>query len=82
MPLSSQFFQSLSENNGIRYRKRVGRGGRIFIDRAGYRQSQYGGKTKPGVSTAISDENFNKYRFDSDEVDQESDMEVDEMDDR
>lgn len=72
----------MSENNGIRYRKRIGRGGRIFIDRAGYRQSQSGGKTKPRASTTASDEIFNKYRFDSDVIDQESDMEIDEMDDR
>jgi hypothetical protein len=79
MKLSSQFFQPLSENNSIRYRKRIGRGGRIFIDRAGYRQSQSGGKTKPGISM---DESYNKYRFDSDASDQESDMEVDEMQDK
>ncbi|KAI9487265.1 MAG: enhancer of polycomb-like-domain-containing protein [Benjaminiella poitrasii] len=76
IPLPTQFFQPLS--NGIRYRKRIGRGGRIFIDRTGYkRPSTTFGKTKPGANNQPID----KYMFDSDSNNEESDVEIDEMDD-
>ncbi|CEI89091.1 hypothetical protein RMCBS344292_03461 [Rhizopus microsporus] len=68
--LQSQFYQALSNQNPIRYRKRIGRGGRLFIDRVGYRH----------VSSPSA---FDKYRFDqSDEEEDDDPMEVDEMDDR
>lgn len=77
MKLSCQFFQPLSSN--IRYRKRIGRGGRIFIDRAGYKKPTTG-KTKPG--TDYQGNAIKRYDFDSDSSQQDSDIEVDEMDDR
>lgn len=80
MKLSSQFFQSLSSN--IRYRKRMGRGGRIFIDRTGYeRPTSTSGKTKPGMSD-FERNSLKRYEFDSDSSEEDSDIEVDEMQDR
>lgn len=69
--------------NGIRYRKRIGRGGRIFIDRAGYGHSKnVSGKSKPGMAmTEYERNNANRFEFDSDSSDQESDIEIDEMQD-
>lgn len=79
-PLSTQFFQPMS--NGIRYRKRIGRGGRIFIDRTGYNRS-ISGKVKPGMTMTEYERNSgNRFEFDSDSSDQESDIEIDEMQDR
>jgi hypothetical protein len=87
-PLSTpqQFYQSLTPGKtkpaGPKFRKRMGRCGRVFIDRVGYKpispsveQSQ-GGKTRP------SDPVFNRYQYDSDVSDDEStdEKEVDEMD--
>lgn len=79
MKLSSQFFQPIAGN--IRYRKRIGRGGRIFIDRAGYKKPT-SGKTKPGMNTDYQRNAMKRYDFDSDSSQEDSDMEVDEMDDR
>ncbi|OAD02739.1 hypothetical protein MUCCIDRAFT_162357 [Mucor lusitanicus CBS 277.49] len=77
-PLSTQFFQPME--NGVRYRKRIGRGGRIFIDRAGYKNVS--GKSKPGMAmTEYERSNANRFEFDSDSSDQESDVEIDEMQD-
>lgn len=84
LSLSSSPTNNSSENSspsafGPRYRKRVGRGGRIFIDRVGFRPrtvpvpSPAGGKTSklPGSS----------YKFDHDSETDESEYEVDVMDD-
>ncbi|KAI9486070.1 MAG: enhancer of polycomb-like-domain-containing protein [Benjaminiella poitrasii] len=86
-PLSTpeQFYQSLSNTtkpHGIKYRKRVGRCGRIFIDRVGYKpmsppaeerhQGSGGGKTRPPTIDP-------RYLFDSDVSDEETTM-VEEMD--
>lgn len=81
MKLSSQFFQPLSSNT--RYRKRIGRGGRIFIDRAGYKSNTLssGGKTKPGLSEQER-HLLHRYDFDSDSSQEDSDIEIDEMNDR
>lgn len=80
MKLSSQFFQPLSSN--IRYRKRIGRGGRIFIDRAGYeRPSSTPGKTKPGMMSDFERNATKRYAFDSDSNEEDSDIEIDEMQD-
>lgn len=82
-PLSTpqQFFQPLAPA-GPKFRKRMGRCGRIFIDRVGYKpvsQMEHqiqGGKTRP------SDPIFNRYKYDSDDSDNDSvdEMEIDEMD--
>ncbi|CAO3692484.1 unnamed protein product [Rhizopus stolonifer] len=84
-PLATQrqFFQPLS-NSRMHYRKRVGRGGRIFLDRSSrFRPTSVSGKTKPGME---HDRIFNRYQFDSDHSDNDDDedskdsMELDEMD--
>ena len=69
-PLSTpqQFFRSLEEG-GPKFRKRMGRNGRVFMDRMGYKPN--GGKTLPGSSPT------NRYRFDSDMS--EDEVEIDEM---
>jgi hypothetical protein len=60
----------------------MGRGGRIFLDRAGYdRPSISGGKTKPGMSD-FERNSLKRFEFDSDSSQEDSDIEVDEMQDR
>lgn len=86
LPLPKQFYQPLSqEHKRIRFRKRIGRGGRVLIDRVGFRHHHHpsdargGGKTKPG---ALQEPIFDKYRFDSESSEDEEPVEVDEMDDK
>ncbi|OAD72938.1 hypothetical protein PHYBLDRAFT_169198 [Phycomyces blakesleeanus NRRL 1555(-)] len=77
LPVPHQFFCSLP-SRGPRYRKRVGRGGRIFLDRTGYKRNpshSMGGKTKPGFQQEL----YDPYRFESDSSDDE--FKVDEMQD-
>ncbi|KAG2229822.1 hypothetical protein INT48_008266 [Thamnidium elegans] len=64
-PLSTpqQFYQPL-DNSTEQFRKRVGRNGRIFIDRIGYQPN----------------EKDDRYKFDSDMSEDEESMEIDEMD--
>ncbi|RCH80253.1 Enhancer of polycomb-like protein 1, partial [Rhizopus azygosporus] len=84
-PLSTphHFFQSLSNKpSRTRYRKRMGRGGRIFIDRCGYsaRYRPTGGKTRPGE---LQETTYDRFRFDSDNSDTDdedgNELVVDEM---
>ncbi|KAI9289568.1 enhancer of polycomb-like-domain-containing protein [Umbelopsis sp. AD052] len=73
--IPSQFFRNVekpSETTPRRqptYRKRIGRGGRVFIDRRGFRPAETGGKYKPSLP------------MESDASDDEDYM-VDDMDDR
>ncbi|KAI8097996.1 enhancer of polycomb-like-domain-containing protein [Gilbertella persicaria] len=88
-PLSipQQFYQPLSGKTkpmGPKFRKRMGRNGRVFIDRVGFSPTSEhgsGGKTRPGSSDLPS---YNRYRFDSDVSDEEDHgdhiEQIDEMD--
>lgn len=77
--IPSQFFRNVEKQHESSprrqptYRKRVGRGGRLFIDRRGFRPSstETGGKYKPSVPMDME----------SDASDDEDYM-VDDMDDR
>ncbi|KAK4512539.1 Phosphotransferase [Mucor velutinosus] len=84
------FFQSIGatpkdkpKQSGPKYRKRMGRNGRIFIDRKGVavssEQHQSGGKSRPGVPLQPT---HNQYKFDSDvsEDEHSDEMDIDEMD--
>ncbi|KAI9323758.1 enhancer of polycomb-like-domain-containing protein [Dichotomocladium elegans] len=82
LPLPLQFFQSLSpQAKQVRYRKRIGRGGRVFIDRIGHAvQPLEGGKTAP---TTFQQNAYKRYSFDTDySSDEDEPVEVDEMDNR
>ncbi|KAI7887922.1 enhancer of polycomb-like-domain-containing protein [Mucor mucedo] len=63
LPIPQQFYQTL-DNSQQKFRKRMGRNGRVFIDRMDYEPK----------------EKDSKYRFDSDASDGEDLMEIDEMD--
>ncbi|KAF7725248.1 Enhancer of polycomb-like protein 1 [Apophysomyces ossiformis] len=78
--IPDQFFQSLSPSKQAypRFRKRIGRGGRVFLDRVSLsRPSEHiKGKTKPAGFQ------YNRYEFDMDwSGDEENELEVDEMQD-
>lgn len=63
------------------YRKRMGRGGRIYIDRIGFGTSHlesHGGKTKPSDQYERA---VKRFKYDSDEMSDEEE-EVDDMQDR
>ena len=83
MELPLQFFQSLSINDSQNntndtpcFRKRIGRGGRVFIDRVG-RQSRHHEHHHMAPYTP------DPFAFDSDYREMEEDiMELDETDDR
>ncbi|KAI8365693.1 enhancer of polycomb-like-domain-containing protein [Choanephora cucurbitarum] len=75
------FYQQLSAPGktkpaGPKFRKRMGRNGRLFIDRVGFSlKPSSGGKSKPGAPL------YDLSRFDSDMSDSEdNEIEVDEMD--
>lgn len=75
--LQSQFFRNLSEHTiqdtprPWSYRKRVGRGGRVFIDRRPCysRYKQYGGKTKPGMQMDLESDASDEDEMDLDDMD-------------
>lgn len=83
-PLSTpqQFYQPLSTTfgktkpAGPQYRKRMGRNGRIFIDRIGYKPTAGGGKTLPGTTLM---QEYDQYKFDSDMSEDEDGIDIDEM---
>lgn len=82
LPLPQQFFQSLSpQKSRVRFRKRIGRGGRVFIDRIGHRiQPLEGGKGgKQHSPSAFQQGAYERYRFDHDSSDDEETMEMDDM---
>lgn len=82
LPLPQQFFQSLSpQKSRVRFRKRIGRGGRVFIDRIGHRiQPLEGGKGgKQHSPSAFQQNAYERYRFDHDSSDDEETMEIDDM---
>jgi hypothetical protein len=82
-PLPLQFYQSLypqAQKAQPRYRKRIGRGGRVFIDRAGLHARKR--RLPEGLMTE-AEPVFDRYRFDGssdEEEDDEEPVEVDEMD--
>ncbi|CEP11311.1 hypothetical protein [Parasitella parasitica] len=87
-PISTpqHFYQSINANPHGRsvqaepkFRKRMGRNGRLYIDRKGFTaEHQTGGKTRPGTQ---SEPTYNKYRFDADVSDDElPEEQIDEMD--
>ncbi|CAO3638663.1 unnamed protein product [Mucor fragilis] len=91
-PLSmpQQFYQTIQrtstdepQQSGPKYRKRVGRNGRIFIDRKGVsissEQQHSGGKSRPGLPLQPT---YNQYKFDSDVSEDEysDEIDIDEMD--
>ncbi|KAI8148864.1 enhancer of polycomb-like-domain-containing protein [Fennellomyces sp. T-0311] len=81
LALPKQFYQSLSQHkqpHQPRFRKRVGRGGRVTIDRIGFRRECLSGKT----ATPFQQKAYERYRFDSESSDEDEPFEVDEMDDR
>ncbi|CEP19141.1 hypothetical protein [Parasitella parasitica] len=78
-PLSTQFFQPMS--NGIRYRKRIGRGGRTFIDRAGFNRNVFA-KIRLEMMNEYQRNSLDRFVFDADSSDEESEVEIDEMQDR
>ncbi|KAI9490712.1 enhancer of polycomb-like-domain-containing protein [Zychaea mexicana] len=83
LPLPKQFYQSLSQQKQPHqpcFRKRIGRGGRVLIDRTGHKRDALGGKTAP--ATPFQQKAYERYRFDSDSSDEDEPFEVDEMDDR
>ncbi|KAI9275855.1 enhancer of polycomb-like-domain-containing protein [Phascolomyces articulosus] len=95
LPLPKHFYQSLSQpqqqpqpiqkpSYSPRFRKRIGRGGRVLIDRTSHyghhRRSPLGGKSSP--HTPLQQKAFERYRFDSDSSDEDEPFEVDEMEDR
>ncbi|KAI7856593.1 enhancer of polycomb-like-domain-containing protein [Circinella umbellata] len=83
LPLPKQFYQSLSPQKQLhqpRFRKRIGRGGRVLIDRTGHDRERLGGKSAP--STPFQQKAYERYRFDSDSSDEDEPFEVDEMDER
>lgn len=90
-PISTpqQFFQSFTNTNGKtkpnhtgpRFRKRMGRNGRIFIDRIGYEPTNesHGGKTLPGAYN-VTTQYYGTHHFDSDMSEDEECKDIDEMD--
>lgn len=46
------------------YRKRVGRGGRIFIDRRGFHSREAGGKSKPRMQPESDASDEDEYTVD------------------
>lgn len=90
-PLSTpqQFFQPFTNSHGKtkpslsgpRFRKRVGRNGRVFIDRIGYEPvaESHSGKTRPGAYTPAT-QYRDPYHFDSDMSEDEDSKDIDEMD--
>ncbi|KAI7879817.1 hypothetical protein K492DRAFT_230839 [Lichtheimia hyalospora FSU 10163] len=84
LPLSQQFFQSLSpQKSRVRFRKRIGRGGRVFIDRIGHRIQPLEGGGKGGKQqspSAFQQSAYERYQFDHDSSDDEETMEMDDMD--
>ncbi|KAI9020806.1 enhancer of polycomb-like-domain-containing protein [Phycomyces nitens] len=77
LPIPQQFYRSLP-SRGPTFRRRVGRGGRIFLDRTGCKRKtshSVGGKTKPGFQQEL----YDPYWFESDSSDDE--FKVDEMQD-
>ena len=83
MELPLQFFQSLSNNDNHNntndtpcFRKRIGRGGRVFIDRIGRQNHHYQQNHVPPYTP-------DPFAFDSDYMEMDDDlMELDETDNR
>ncbi|GAB5586115.1 Enhancer of polycomb-like protein 1 [Umbelopsis nana] len=92
IPLPSQFLRNVSSDDSISssnapihrsrlsYRKRMGRGGRIHIDRIGCGKrhlESHGGKSNP---TERNEYAIKRFKYDSDEMSEEED--IDDMQDR